>query len=66
MANWEVNKRIRLTKNPLYWNADNVAIENVVAYPINDKQTAVNLFRQGQLDWTGHNGAPNALVPSYK
>lgn len=66
MSNWEVNKRIRLIKNPFYWNAKNVAIESVVAYPINDKQTAVSLFRQGQLDWTGHNGAPNALVPSYR
>jgi oligopeptide transport system substrate-binding protein len=66
MSHWEVNKRIRLTKNPFYWNAKNVAIEHVIAYPINDKQTAVSMFRQGQLDWTGHNGAPNALVPSYR
>jgi len=66
LSQWAVSQRIVLEKNPHYWDAANVQIERVVALPLNDKQTAVNLFRQGRLDWTGPNGAPNALVPSLR
>lgn len=66
LAEWVVNQKIVLKKNPHYWNASQVKIEKVTAYPLTDKQTAVNLFRQGKLDWTGHNGAPNALVPAFR
>lgn len=66
MTEWSVGQRIVLKKNPHHWNAKNIDIEKIVALPLNNKQTAVNLFRQGKLDWTGMNGAPNALVPSFR
>jgi len=66
LKDWSVQQNIVLKKNPQYWNAAEVTIDQVVALPLNDKQTAVNMFRQGRLDWTGHNGAPNAMVPALK
>lgn len=66
LTDWSLNQKIELKKNPLYWDSKNVKIENVKILPLNDKQTVVNLFRQGRLDWSGHNGAPNSLVPGLK
>lgn len=66
MKEWRVNEKIVLEKNPHFRDAKKVQIERVVALPINNKMTAVNLFRQGRLDWTGHQGAPNAQVAGFR
>jgi oligopeptide transport system substrate-binding protein len=66
LKEWRVNERIVLEKNSRYWDSANVRINRVVALPLNDKQTAMNLFMQGQIDWSGHNGAPSAVVPSLR
>lgn len=66
LKQWQVQRKIVMEKNPNYWEADKVKIDRIVALPLNDKQTAVNMFKQGKLDWTGHNGAPNAMVPRYR
>jgi oligopeptide transport system substrate-binding protein len=64
ISDWKVQDKIVLSKNPHYWDAANVKISRAVAIPLIERQTAVDLFRQGRLDWTGQNGAPNAIVPS--
>lgn len=66
LKEWKVNEKIVLQKNPHYWDARSVKIESVVALPVSDKQTAMNMFLQGQVDWSGHNGAPNGAVPSLR
>ncbi len=66
IVEWKVQDKIVLEKNPNYYDAANVKLSKVVAYPIVDRQTSVNLFKQGKLDWSGHNGAPNSLVPAFK
>ncbi|MDB5038131.1 MAG: transporter substrate-binding protein [Bacteriovoracaceae bacterium] len=66
MVEWKVQDKIVMEKNPYYYDADKVKIPRVVALPITDRQTVVNLFKQGKLDWSGRNGSPNALVPSFK
>lgn len=66
MTDWKVQDRIVLVRNPNYWDAANVSLEKVTAFPIEDRQTALNLFKQGRLDWSGQNGVPNSLVPSLK
>jgi len=63
LKEWKVNEKIVLEKNPRYWDARNVKINRAVALPLSDKQTVMNLFLQGQLDWSGHNGAPSSVVP---
>lgn len=66
LVEWKVQNRMVLEKNPHYYDSAKVQIRKIIAYPIADRQTAVNLFKQGKLDWTGYNGAPNSLVPSFK
>ena len=43
--------RIELVKDPAYWDADAVQLDRVILYPIDDQNTALNLFLDGQLDW---------------
>lgn len=47
---WELNKIIELEKNPYYWDADNVRLEKLLIYPIEDQATEERMFRSGQLD----------------
>ena len=44
--------RIRLRKNPNYWNAENVSIDTIDVLAVESLTTAFNLFETGQIDWT--------------
>jgi len=66
LKTWIIQQKMVMEKNPHYYGANSVSLKRVVAYPIDDRQTAVNLFRQGKLDWSGKNGAPNGLVPAFR
>ena len=57
-----INDRIRLRKNPSYWDADNVALETIDALPISHWGTAVNMYLTGECDWIDGTIPPN-LVP---
>jgi oligopeptide transport system substrate-binding protein len=48
---WIPQDRIELVKNDDYWDADNVQVDRVILYPIDDQNTALNMFRDGQVDW---------------
>lgn len=60
---WRINDRIRLRKNPLYWNAKNVALETVEVLPISKANVAFNFYESGLADLTMDKGlAPPALL----
>lgn len=48
---WIPQDRIEMVKNPDYWDADNVGLDRVIIYPIDDQNTALNLYEDGQIDW---------------
>lgn len=50
LAEWTPAAQVRLEKNPDYWNAANVAIDEVIFYPTVDEAQALNQFRAGELD----------------
>ena len=47
---WRINDRIRLVKNPLYWDAAHVAMTTIDALPTSRAYTAFNLYDSGQAD----------------
>lgn len=47
---WRVNDRIRLRKNPRYWDAANTQNQLVDILPIGSASTALNLFMTGGAD----------------
>lgn len=57
---WRLNDKIRLRKNPLYWDAASTATEVVDLLPIESAMTALNLYETGQADIIWDKG----LIPS--
>ena len=58
-----INDRIRMSKNPHYWDRDNVAFETIDALPISHWGTSVNMYLTGEVDWIDGSIPPN-LVPA--
>lgn len=54
---------VTLTKNPEYWDAENVIIEEVTALIINDENQALTRYEAGELDQTD---IPTGQYPSLK
>ena len=52
LKSWQVNKEIAVQKNPHYWDADNVFLNEVHFLPITDQQVEVRAFRTGQVHLT--------------
>jgi oligopeptide transport system substrate-binding protein len=50
LAEWVPNGRIKLVKNPIFYDAVNVKIEEVYFYPTYDTQAALKRVRAGELD----------------
>ena len=59
LKSWELNKKIIVEKNPLYWDADKVKLNQMHFYPVSDINTEERMFRAGQLHLT-------STVPSQK
>jgi oligopeptide transport system substrate-binding protein len=52
LAEWQPGSRIRLRRNPLFREADTVAIDEVHYLPISEPITEVNMYRAGELEIT--------------
>lgn len=52
LADWRPRSRIVLERNPHYRLADQVLVEAVEFYPLEDENTEFNRFRAGELHWT--------------
>ncbi|MEE8119660.1 MAG: peptide ABC transporter substrate-binding protein [Gammaproteobacteria bacterium] len=52
LENWTLHSHIALKRNPHYWNVEQVRIERVNYYPINDEMAELNRFRSGGVDIT--------------
>jgi len=47
---WRVNDKVRLKKNPRYWDAANTQSDSIDLLPIVSASSALNLFLRGQVD----------------
>lgn len=60
---WISNAHVKVTKNPLFYEADQVAIDTVFYYPIDDSRTALKMFRAGEIDMNvATGGFPAAMA----
>ncbi len=46
-----IRDRIRLAKNPHYWDAANVRLNVIDALAVSYSTTSLNMFLKGQIDW---------------
>lgn len=67
LAQWRINDRIRLEKNPHYWNRAHVAMGSVDILPIDNANTAFNFYASGQADLILDKGlTPTQLLDELK
>lgn len=64
LAEWIPHQRIRVVKNPHYWDRDHVKLNGAVFYPIESEDAEERTFRAGQLHVTST--MPLAKVPAYR
>ena len=64
MKEWLPNQKIVLVRNPNYWDAKTVKLDEIDFYPTEDIATEERMFRTGQLDMT--NELPNAKIDVYR
>ena len=50
LAYWRPNDKVRLKKNPLYWDAANTRSQIIDILPVGSPDTALNLYERGQAD----------------
>lgn len=64
MKEWKHDDSIVLVKNPNYWNAKDVKLDEIKMAMIKDSNTALNTFNAGDLDMVGLSGTQVAQVES--
>jgi oligopeptide transport system substrate-binding protein len=50
LVDWRLNDKVRVKKNPRYWDAANTRAQLVDFLPITSPSTAFNLYEQGRAD----------------
>jgi oligopeptide transport system substrate-binding protein len=50
LAAWRLNDKVRLRKNPRYWDAANTQSEIIDILPVGSPNTTLNLYERGQAD----------------
>ena len=50
LESWRLNDRIRLRKNPRYWDASNTGCEVIDLLPIRSASTSLNLYERKEVD----------------
>jgi oligopeptide transport system substrate-binding protein len=56
---WVPYDKLVMERDPMYWDAANVKLDELYFYPINDQATAMNLYKVGELDAVQNRGVPN-------
>ena len=51
LKEWSLGDRVHLVKNPGFYEADQVCIDEITYYPTNDAISAERRVRRGELDW---------------
>ncbi|USG66314.1 peptide ABC transporter substrate-binding protein [Brevibacillus ruminantium] len=68
MTAWEHKAKIVLEKNENYWEKDIVNLDKIEFVMIEDDNTALSMFENGELDWAGQplGGLPTDAIPALK
>lgn len=59
-----IRDRIRLEKNPYYWEADKLRLSTVDALVVRSETTTLNMYLDDQIDWGTQ--VPASMIPTIK
>ena len=70
LAEWRQQQHVLLRKNPRYWDAARVALDEIRVLPIDDAETALKQFRNREVHWIRSIPAPKvaaaARLPGFR
>ncbi len=58
LRHWRPNDRIIVEKANIYWDRQNILLDKVVFYAMDNKETGLNLYKTGKIHWTGRSPLP--------
>lgn len=66
LTSWEINKILIATKNPYYWDKDNVSLEKIYFYPIESESAEERAFRSSQIQVAFGGRVPVSKIATYQ
>lgn len=66
LAEHVVRDKWVLDKNPDWYGADDVRLDRIIAYSIDNQTTSANLYRAGYTDFVVANDVPSVFIPMLK
>jgi len=60
LEEWKPKEYLTVVKNPKYWDAKNVKLSKIKFLPIDDNNTAYNMYKNGEMDW--NTGVPLDMI----
>lgn len=61
MTTWEHKNKLVVEKNDNYWDKDSVKLDKIEFSMVEDENTELSMFDNGELDWAG---APTSALPT--
>lgn len=62
LKSWQPYHELVVERDPMYWDAAKVQLEEIHFYPMADLPTIMNLYKVGEVDAVGNHSVPNAWL----
>ncbi|USG63596.1 peptide ABC transporter substrate-binding protein [Brevibacillus ruminantium] len=68
METWEHKSKLVLVKNENYWDKDTVKLDRIEFAMVEDENTELSMFDNGEIDWAGSptSSLPTDAIPALK
>ncbi|CFJ37466.1 ABC-type dipeptide transport system%2C periplasmic component [Mycobacterium tuberculosis] len=68
MEAWEHKNKLVLIKNEHYWDLDNVKLDKINFSMVEDENTELSMFENGEIDWAGSplSSLPTDAMPAFE
>ncbi|MGG4455624.1 peptide ABC transporter substrate-binding protein [Brevibacillus porteri] len=68
MESWEHKSKMVLVKNDNYWDKDSVKLDKIEFSMVEDENTELSMFENGEIDWAGSplSSLPTDAMPALK
>jgi oligopeptide transport system substrate-binding protein len=66
MKLWKPYSELAVVRDPMYWDAANVHLDEIRFFPTADLPTMMNLYKVGEVDAVSNHSVPNAWVEFVK
>ncbi len=63
---WQPYDKLVVERDPMYWDAGNVKLDEIHFYPMSDNPTIMNLYKVGEVDAVLNHTVPNAWLEVVK